>query len=131
MPVITNMDSLAGGLAPAAVEWPLKLTLWNNNHLLGVEPETCTVAQPYGRAEITLKDEGQLARVLSNIEQLKAVNEWAEGVGLHLLAPPKEAAEAPAAEAPAAEAPAAEAPPAAEAAPAQPPAPAPAGRRRQ
>lgn len=119
MPVITNMDSLAGALAPAAVEWPLKLTLWNNNHLLGVEPETSAVAEPYGKADITIKDEGQFARVLSNIEQLKAVNGWPEGVGLHLLTAPKEGAEPVADPQPAAEA----------AAPAAQAAPAPAGRR--
>jgi hypothetical protein len=88
MKIISDLDSLAGAIAPAAVEWPLKLTLWNNNHLLGVEPETSVTAQPYGKADITIKDADQFARVASNIEQLKAVNEWPEGVGLHLLAPP-------------------------------------------
>lgn len=89
MPIIENMDSLAGALAPAGVEWPITLKLWNNHFNLGVEPETCTVAEPYKTADILIKDEGQFARVLSNIDQLRAVNQWPADVGLFLLAPAK------------------------------------------
>ena len=80
--------SAAGVVQEGQPAFPLTLGLWNNTWNLQVEPETSTVANAYSVAPLVVRDEDQLVRVLSNIEQLRILNQWTDDGGMHLVGAP-------------------------------------------
>lgn len=73
--------------ALAASAFPAQAEVWNNTWRAHVEPETKVVIEPYKAALVTIADADQLARVVSNLEVLNAINEWTEPGGLYLRLP--------------------------------------------
>lgn len=87
---VNTLVALAAALAAAqatATAFPLQVELHNNNWRPGVEPETSTMVEPYAKAEVTVRDKDQLARVVSNIEQLNFIMGCIEDAGLSIELP--------------------------------------------
>ena len=76
----------------AANAFPLSVGMENNSWRPAVEPETSTLIEAYKTADVVVRDADQLVRVMSNIEQLNAIAQWPEGVGLALVFPVAEPA---------------------------------------
>lgn len=86
---IASLTALAAVMSAAGkeLEFPATVHLHNNNWAMSVEPETSTAVPPMATVPVVVQDVDQFTRLLSNLEQLAAVNEWPEGAGLFLVDP--------------------------------------------
>ena len=89
---ISTLVALSAMASVAASAFPLSVGMENNSWRPAVEPETSTLIEAYKTADVVVRDADQLVRVMSNIEQLNAIAQWPEGVGLALVFPVAEPA---------------------------------------
>lgn len=86
--------SILEGLMAAIAAFPAQMVLRNNTWREHIDPETRTVVGPYSQAEVVIANADQLARVVSNTDQLNVINEWPEPAGLFIETPGMAAAAA-------------------------------------
>ena len=86
---IASLAALAAAMSAAGkeLEFPVTVHLRNEHWSMHVEPETSTALPPMATVPVVVQDVDQFTRVLSNLEQLAAVNEWPEGTGMFLVEP--------------------------------------------
>lgn len=85
---IGSLAALAAAMADAAgpLVYPCPAMLENSAWRYGVEPELCAVVPGNGgQTAVTIRDAGQLTRVVGNVEQLNSLAQWDAGVGLNLV----------------------------------------------
>jgi hypothetical protein len=89
---IHSLAAFAALMVAASAAFPVTLTMENSVWRDLVEPESgtfvpgCKEGVP-GSASVVVRDEAQLARIFSNIEQLNFINGFVEGEGLSLAFP--------------------------------------------